>query len=184
MNCFAQASALPETVRAVAPAVQLRCPTMPARTSRTMEFFSQRTRSRSRPQVSASLRTPMRLTVSRWIACCMAVQPSSRPIRNRCSRLLSWRANYDAEYGRNVGAHILTVTKSGTNQYHGSLFFQYDQPGLNAYQPFGGPTATPGVFAPSVRNDNAQREWAGSIGGPIIKNRLFLFASYEAAKSV
>ena len=92
-------------------------------------------------------------------------------------------ANYDAQYGRNVGAHILTVTKSGTNQYHGSLFFQYDQPGLNAYQPYGGPTATPGVFAPSVRNDNAQREWAASIGGPIIKNRLFLFGSYEQAKS-
>ncbi len=92
-------------------------------------------------------------------------------------------ANYDASMGRNVGAHILTTTKSGTNQYHGSLFFQYDQPGLNAYQPYGGPTSTPGEFAPAVRDDNAQREWAASIGGPIVKNRLFLFASYEAAKS-
>jgi len=92
-------------------------------------------------------------------------------------------SNYDASYGRNVGAHILTTTKSGTNDYHGSLFFQYDQPGLNAYQPYGGPTATPGVFAPPVRNDNAQREWAASIGGPIVKNHLFLFASYEAGKS-
>ncbi len=92
-------------------------------------------------------------------------------------------ANYDAQYGRNVGAHILTTTKSGTNELHGSLFFQYDQPGLNAYQPYGGPTATPGVFAPPIRDDNAQREWAASIGGPIIHNKLFLFASYEAAKS-
>lgn len=92
-------------------------------------------------------------------------------------------ANYDASYGRNVGAHILTVTKSGTNMFHGSAFFQYDQPGLNAYQPYGGPTATPGEFAPAVRDDNAQREWAASIGGPIVKNKLFLFASYEAAKS-
>ncbi len=92
-------------------------------------------------------------------------------------------SNYDAEYGRNVGAHILTTTKSGTNTPHGSLFFQYDQPGLNAYQPYGGPTATPGVFAPPVRDDNAQREWAASLGFPIFKNKLFLFASYEAAKS-
>jgi hypothetical protein len=92
-------------------------------------------------------------------------------------------SNYDASLGRNVGAHILTTTKSGTNQVHGSLFFQYDEPGLNAYQPFGGPTATPGFFAPPVRNDNQQREWAASLCGPVLKNRLFLFASYEAVKS-
>jgi hypothetical protein len=92
-------------------------------------------------------------------------------------------ANYDATLGRNVGAHILTVTKAGTNDYHGSLFFQYDEPGLNAYQSYGGPTSTPGVFAPPVRNDFQQRDWAGSIGGPIVKNKLFWFGSYEATKS-
>lgn len=92
-------------------------------------------------------------------------------------------SNYNAQYGRAVGAHILTVTKSGTNALHGSLFFQYDQPGLNAFQPYGGPTATPGVFAPPVRDDNAQREWAASAGFPIIRNKLFFFASYEEGKS-
>jgi hypothetical protein len=92
-------------------------------------------------------------------------------------------SNYDASLGRDVGAHILTVTKAGTNTYHGSLFFQYDEPGLNAYQPFGGPTSTPGVFAPAIRNDFQQRDWAGSIGGPILHNKLFWFGSYEATKS-
>lgn len=92
-------------------------------------------------------------------------------------------SNYDAQYGRSVGAHILTTTKSGTDDLHGSLFFQYDQPGLNAYQAYGGPTSTPGVFAPPVRNDNVQREWAASIGFPIVKHHLFLFGSYEAGKS-
>lgn len=92
-------------------------------------------------------------------------------------------SNYDASLGRDVGAHILTVTKAGGNRYHGSLFFQYDQPGLNAYQPFGGPTSTPGVFAPPIRNDFQQRDWAGSIGGPIWRNKLFWFGSYEATKS-
>lgn len=92
-------------------------------------------------------------------------------------------ANYDASLGRDVGAHILTVTKAGTNKYHGSLYFQYDEPGLNAYQSYGGPTSTPGVFAPPVRNDFKQRDWAASIGGPIKHNRLFWFGSYEGTKS-
>jgi hypothetical protein len=92
-------------------------------------------------------------------------------------------SNYDATLGRDVGAHILTVTKAGTNTYHGSAFFQYDEPGLNAYQPYGGPTSTPGVFAPPIRDDLAQREWAGSIGGRIIRDKLFWFGSYEAVKS-
>ena len=92
-------------------------------------------------------------------------------------------SNYDATLGRDVGAHILTVTKAGTNEFHGSLFFQYDEPGLNAYQPYGGPTSTPGVFAPPIRNDFQQRDWAGSIGGPIRRNRLFWFASYEGTTS-
>lgn len=92
-------------------------------------------------------------------------------------------SNYDATLGRDVGAHILTVTKAGTNELHGSAFFQYDEPGLNAYQPYGGPTSTPGVFAPPIRDDLQQREWAASLGGPIRKDRIFGFASYEAAKS-
>ncbi len=92
-------------------------------------------------------------------------------------------SNYDATLGYNVGAHVLTVTKSGANDLHGSAFFQYDEPGLNAYQPYGGPTSTPGVFARPTRDDLQQREWAASLGGPILKNKLFWFASYEEAKS-
>ena len=92
-------------------------------------------------------------------------------------------SNYDATLGRDVGAHILTVTKAGTNEFHGSAFFQYDEPGLNAYQAYGGPTSTPGVFAPPIRDDLQQRDWAASLGGPIVRNKLFWFASYEATKS-
>jgi hypothetical protein len=92
-------------------------------------------------------------------------------------------ANYDAALGRDVGAHILTTTKAGTDDIHGSAFFQYDEPGLNAYQSYGGPTNTPGVFAPSTRDDLQQRDWAASLGGPAIRHKLFWFASYEAVKS-
>jgi hypothetical protein len=92
-------------------------------------------------------------------------------------------SNYDAAVGRTVGAHIETVTKAGSNKLHGSAFFQYDEPGLNAYQPYGGPTSTPGVFAPPVRDDLQERDWAASLGGPILKNKLFGFVSYEGVKS-
>jgi len=92
-------------------------------------------------------------------------------------------SNYDATLGYNVGAHVLVVTKSGANEIHGSAVFTYDQPGLNAYQPYGGPTSTPGVFAKPTRDDMQQRDWAASLGGPIIRNKLFWFASYEEVKS-
>jgi hypothetical protein len=99
------------------------------------------------------------------------------------SQITTVSSNYDASQGRDVGAHILTVTKAGSNDLHGSMFFQYDEPGLNAYQPYGGPTSTAGVFAPAIRDDLKQREWAASLGGPIKKDKLFWYASYEAVKS-
>ncbi|MGH9741057.1 MAG: carboxypeptidase regulatory-like domain-containing protein, partial [Candidatus Acidiferrum sp.] len=46
--------------------------------------------------------------------------------------------DYDATDGRSSGAHIKVVTKSGTNQFHGAGFFQYQSPGLNAYNKFNG----------------------------------------------
>jgi hypothetical protein len=86
--------------------------------------------------------------------------------------------SYDASLGRNTGAQIEIVTKSGTNDLHGSAFFLYDEPGLNQFNKYGGPA--PGT--PTVRNDNAQRTWAASLGGPIVKNKLFFFTSFEEYK--
>ncbi len=86
--------------------------------------------------------------------------------------------SYDASLGRNTGAQIQVVTKNGTNQLHGSLFFLYDEPGLNSFNKFGGPI--PGT--PAVRDDNQQRTWAASLGGPIKKDKLFFFASFQEYK--
>src|SRR5437660_12594156 len=46
---------------------------------------------------------------------------------------------YDAQYGRNSGAQVEVVSQNGTNLYHRSLFFKYDEPGLHAYNRCGGP---------------------------------------------
>ena len=81
---------------------------------------------------------------------------------------------YSAEYGRNSGAQILVVSQNGTNQMHGSGFFKYNDPGLNAFNKYGGPNN-----APFVRVENRFRQYGGSLGGPIVKNKLFYFFSYE-----
>lgn len=80
---------------------------------------------------------------------------------------------YSAENGRNSGAQVLVVSRNGTNELHGSALFKADRPGLNAYQRYNGPNN------PVQRNNDRFNQWAGSIGGPVIKNRLFFFFSYE-----
>jgi outer membrane receptor protein involved in Fe transport len=90
--------------------------------------------------------------------------------------------DYSAEDGRNTGAHVKVVTKGGTNKFHGSGFFQYETPGLNAFNKFSG--FNPGVGdTPPVRVDNNFRNFGGSLGGPILKNNLFFFFAYEGLHS-
>ena len=82
--------------------------------------------------------------------------------------------DYSAEAGRDSGAQIRTTTKSGTDQFHGSGVFLYQDPNLNAYNKWGGPSG-----ALPVRVENNYRQYAASLGGPIVKNKLFFFLSYE-----
>ena len=86
--------------------------------------------------------------------------------------------SYDAENGRFSGAQVKVISNNGTNQYHGSIFIKADRPGLNAFQRWGGPQGQ----APT-RNTNRFNQIGGSVGGPIIKNRLFGFFSYETIRN-
>lgn len=104
---------------------------------------------------------------------------------------------YDAENGRFSGAQIQVTSKSGSNQVHGSAFFQAYRPGLNAYQRYNGPAfyhttcnnadGTTRACKPSERGlqRNSQRfnQMGGSIGGPIWKNRIFAFFAYETERN-
>jgi len=92
-------------------------------------------------------------------------------------RVLS--STYSAEDGRNSGAQIKVVSKSGTNDFHGSAFFKYNSPKLNAFNKFPrlSPTAGP------TRVGNKQNQFGGSIGGPILRDRLFFFFSYEGLRA-
>jgi len=81
--------------------------------------------------------------------------------------------NYDAENGRYSGAQVQVISQNGTNQYHGSLFFKAHRPGLNAFTKYNG-----------YNNGNVQdaarfNDYGATVGGPILRNRLFVFFSYE-----
>jgi hypothetical protein len=103
------------------------------------------------------------------------------PNQESVSQLTVLSTSYSAEDGRNSGAQIKVTTKSGTNTLHGSAYFRYDDPGLNAYSKAFSVPGTPQA-APVLRVNNKARDYAGSLGGPILKDKLFLFASYEGFK--
>ena len=87
--------------------------------------------------------------------------------------------NYSAESGRTSGAQIEVVSKNGTNDLHGSAFFKWHRPGLDAYQSYNGP----GNPSP-VQRDNARfNQFGGSLGSPLWKNKLFAFFSYETLRN-
>jgi hypothetical protein len=81
--------------------------------------------------------------------------------------------NYDAENGRYSGGQVQIISQNGTNQYHGSLFFKAHRPGLDAFTKYNGYNGS------NIRDGNRFNDWGGSAGGPIIKNHLFVFFSYE-----
>src|SRR6185312_4286258 len=91
-------------------------------------------------------------------------------------------SNYSAEYGRAAGGVVNVVTKSGTNKFHGELYFKdrdNDWGALNAYTTLTTQTS-PGVFTSSVYNSKDWRkQWGFGVGGPLIKDKLFFFYAYD-----
>ena len=77
-----------------------------------------------------------------------------------------------AEYGRTTGGVISVVSKSGTNDYHGGLFMYLQNTAFNANDFFANASGTP--LAPVH-----QYQFGGSIGGRVIKDRLFVFGNFE-----
>jgi Carboxypeptidase regulatory-like domain len=82
---------------------------------------------------------------------------------------------YDASQGNNSGAHISVLTKSGTNSMHGSVWEQFQNSAMNAIPYFYGEAETPKPFL----NRN---QFGVTLGGPIIKDKLFFFGSYQGVR--
>jgi len=91
-------------------------------------------------------------------------------------------SNYTAEYGRNGAGVISVVTKSGTNQFHGSAFEFARNTDFDANAYFNkNPLVNP---VPLPRNNLKRNQFGGTFGGPIVKNRLFFFTSYQGQRQV
>lgn len=75
---------------------------------------------------------------------------------------------FSAEIGQTVSGNVNLITKSGTNQFHGSAFEYYQSGGLMAVNHFV-PRKAPQVF----------HQFGGSLGGPIVRDKVFFFAVYE-----
>src|SRR5216684_4371716 len=84
---------------------------------------------------------------------------------------------YDAGYGRGAGANVDVVTKSGGSQFHGSLFEFFRNDKLNANAFFLNQNGQP-------RPVMKQNQFGGALGGPIIKDRVFIFGSYQGTRQV
>jgi Carboxypeptidase regulatory-like domain/TonB dependent receptor len=82
--------------------------------------------------------------------------------------------NFSSEYGRNDGAIVNIITKSGTNNYHGTAFYTGRNTALNARNFFDFVDKTP----------VQQNQFGGSFGGPVIKDKTFFFLNYEGSRLV
>ncbi len=86
---------------------------------------------------------------------------------------------YSGEYGQLSGAQVTYVTKSGTNKFHGNAQYWWNGANMNSnnWMNLNSDPATPRPFS------NAN-QWAGSVGGPIIKNKTFFFFDTEGLRFV
>lgn len=100
-------------------------------------------------------------------------------------------STYDASYGRNPGANVNVVTKSGTNEVHGSVFEFFRNKDLNANDFFRNRNC--GLSALNLANCQAaggvkqtlnQNQFGGALGIPIKKNKLFTFFSYQETRQL
>jgi hypothetical protein len=96
-------------------------------------------------------------------------------------------SNYSVEFGQAAGGQVNAITKSGTNHIHGDAFYYLRYPTLNALDPLskfqGLHGATPNPFL-LTQPIHQQQQFGGSVGGPIIKDRLFYFFTYDGFRRV
>jgi hypothetical protein len=95
-------------------------------------------------------------------------------------------SNYSVEFGQAAGGQVNAITKSGTNHFHGDAFYYLRYPDLNALDPYN-------KFQALHNNGNAflltqpvhqQHQFGGSVGGPIMRDRLFFFFTYDGFRKV
>ncbi len=99
-------------------------------------------------------------------------------------------SNYSVEFGQAAGGQVNAITKSGTNAIHGDLFYYLRYPSLNALDPltkYNAKFNTSNTAAAAfllTQPIHQQQQFGGSVGGPILKDRLFYFFTYDGFRRV
>jgi hypothetical protein len=89
--------------------------------------------------------------------------------------------NYTAEYGHSAGGVVSEETKSGTNRWHGSAFDYLRNTDFDANTFFN--NEQPALGLPAIPRPNLKRnQFGGTVGGPVLKNKLFFFFGYEGQR--
>src|SRR5205823_489282 len=84
-------------------------------------------------------------------------------------------STYNAEYGRNAGGIVSVVTKSGSNQFHGSAYDYLRNDALNANSFFNN--------ANNIKKDILKRnQFGASVGGPVFRDKLFFFSAWQSQR--
>jgi outer membrane receptor protein involved in Fe transport len=92
-------------------------------------------------------------------------------------------SNYSAQYGRAAGGVINTVTKSGTNQFHGELFF-FDRDNdlggaTNPYTLLSVPNGNGGYNSVPTKPTDWRKNWGFTLGGPLLRDKLYFIYTYD-----
>ena len=95
-------------------------------------------------------------------------------------------SNYSVEFGQAAGGQVNAITKSGTNHIHGDAFYYLRYPTLNALDPYSKYSAlyNGGNAFLLTQPIHQQHQFGGSVGGPLIKDRLFGFFTYDGFRKV
>jgi hypothetical protein len=95
-------------------------------------------------------------------------------------------SNCSVEFGQAAGGQVNAITKSGTNELHGDLFYSLRYPSLNALDPYSKYQAlhNNGNSFLLTQPVHQQQQFGGSVGGPVMKDRLFYFFTYDGFRKV
>jgi hypothetical protein len=87
-------------------------------------------------------------------------------------------SNYSAELGQAAGGVVNAVTKSGANVFHGDVFYYLRYPTWNALDPL---PKSQGIYTQPIHQ---WQQFGASVGGPIVKDKLFFFGTYDGSRKV
>src|SRR5260370_14222376 len=89
--------------------------------------------------------------------------------------------NFGPEYGRNSGSVVNLITRTGTNAWHGTVYGSENNSYLNALNNTQRNTNKPGTTSPFTGPPRSNEEFSGgTIGGPVIKDKMFLFGGFDS----